>query len=118
MPAGNAHRLEPMSSTQSMLRPVSTVPSSAMYSARVHALAGLARGVQSTAVIATRALALRRSADLIGFSRLTVTTSTRWRHLCRTCCQGRVADPVLLVQHRQAVVADLLHVHQATVIVQ
>src|SRR5215470_5991980 len=107
-----------MSSTQSMLRPVSTVPSSATNSARVHALAGSARGVQSAAVIATRALALRRSTDLIGFSRLRVTTGTRWRHWCRTCCQGRVADPVLLVQHRKAVVADLSHVHQVTALVQ
>src|SRR5215510_366492 len=110
-----------MSSTQSMLRPVSTVPSSPTYSVRVHALTGSARDVQSAAVIATRApLALRRSTDLTGFSRLSlrVTTSTRWRHLCRTCCEGRVADPVRLVQHRKAVVAGLLHVHQVTVLVQ
>src|SRR5262252_140236 len=108
-----------MSSTQSMLRPVSTVPSSATYSARVHALAGSARDVQSAAVIATRALALRRSTDLIGSSRLSamVTTRTRWRHYCRTGCEGCVADSVLRVQHRKAVVADLLHVHQVTVLV-
>src|SRR5262249_53322408 len=104
---------------QSMLRPVSAVPSAPTNSVRVHALAGSARDVQSAAVIATRApLALRRSTDRIGFSRLRVTASTRWRHLCRTCCEGRVADPVLLVQHRKAVVADLLHVHQVTVLVQ
>src|SRR5215472_9575375 len=58
-----------MSSIQSMLRPVSTVPSSATYSARVHALAGSARDVQSAAVIATRVLVLCRSTDLIGSSR-------------------------------------------------
>src|SRR5262249_29379455 len=54
-----------MSSIQSMLRPVSTVPSSATYSARVHALAGSARDVQSPGVIATT---LRRSNHLIVFS--------------------------------------------------
>jgi hypothetical protein len=54
MPAGKIHRFEPMSSDQSMLRPVITVSSAPTYSVRVQARAGKARTIVASPAATAR----------------------------------------------------------------